>query len=63
MDEQSSKDLTAKFQNDIAMYDEYFTKSVVHLRKSLQKIAEKENNENFESLSNRLNYNNFYSQF
>lgn len=55
------KDMT--FSQKVSVIDNYFTEQIVLLLDAVHEIAEKDNSEKFVSLSNRINYNHFYTEF
>lgn len=51
------------FSEKVATFDKDFTDNVVLLLDSVHNIAEKDSSEKFVSLSNRINFNHYYSEF
>jgi len=63
VDDESSGAKTATFSEKVTKYDEVFTSDVVRLLDAVHEIAEKDNSEKFVSLSNRINFNHYYTEY
>lgn len=58
-----SDEKTITFSQKVAYYDQVFTKHIVQLIDAIHEITERDNSEKFVSLSNRINFNHYYSEF
>lgn len=54
---------TMTFSEKVAKFDASFTDNVVLLLNSVHEIAEKDNSEKYVSLSNRINFNHYYTNY
>lgn len=51
------------FSQKVADHDHSFTYNIVRLLDSIADVAEKDNSEKFVSLSNRINFNHYYTEY
>lgn len=57
----TADDSTMTFSEKVAQFDSNFTSIVVRLLAEIHEVAEKDNSEKFVSLSNRINFNQYYN--
>jgi hypothetical protein len=51
------------FSEKVAQFDSTFTKDIIRLLDAVHDTAEKDNSEKFVSLSNRINFNHYYTEY
>jgi hypothetical protein len=52
---------TMTFAEKVAQFDSVFTQQIINLLDAVHETAEKDNSEKFVSLSNRINFNHYYT--